>query len=238
MSLCIGHDAWDCALIRLAGWLGRCAVRPIIIGVVWGAGTLAPAHAVTAAQTPELPNLVFILVDDLGWSDLGVQGSHFYETPRIDQLASEGIRFVNAYASSPVCSPTRAAILSGKHPARLGITNWIPGDDPRDFPLLGPRNVLELPLEEVTLAETMRAAGYATFFAGKWHLGPEGHFPEDQGFDINAGGINLGRPPGGYYSPYNNPRLPDGRDGEYLTDRLTDEALGFIEAHRSESFFV
>ena len=197
----------------------------------------AALSTVSWAQS-EPPNIVFILADDLGWSDLGVQGSTFYETPRLDQMADEGVRFLNAYASAPICSPTRAALLTGKHPARLGITNWIPGDDPQDRPLRGPPTPGQLPLQEQTLAETLRERGYTTFFAGKWHLGKEGHFPEDQGFDINRGGVHLGRPPGGYYSPYSNIRLEDGPEGEYLTDRLTEEAMVFIEGHQEEPFFL
>ena len=160
------------------------------------------------------PNVVFILVDDLGWKDLGVYGSSFYETPNIDQLASEGVVFTNAYSASPVCSPTRAAIMTGKYPTRVGITDWIPGYDPKNRPLLGPIDLHQLPLSEKTLADEMKENGYKTFFAGKWHLGTEGYFPEQQGFDFNVGGHEVGQPPGGYYSPYNNPKLSDGPDGE------------------------
>jgi len=177
------------------------------------------------------PNVVLFLVDDLGWADLGVQGSTFYETPAVDRLAASGMRFTDAYASSPVCSPTRAAIMTGRHPVRVGITDWIPGADPRDRQLLGPDDRHQLPLEETTLAEELKAAGYATFFAGKWHLGDAGFFPEDQGFDVNIGGHHRGSPPGGYYAPYENPKLEDGPEGEYLTDRLASETIGFIEEH-------
>ena len=128
----------------------------------------------------------------------------------IDQLASEGALFTNAYAASPVCSPTRAAIFTGKYPTRVGITDWIPGQDPKNRKLLGPEDLHQLPLEEVTLAEQMKENGYKTFFAGKWHLGSDGYFPEQQGFDLNYGGHHMGQPPGGYYSPYNNPKLNDG----------------------------
>ncbi len=184
------------------------------------------------------PNIVFILVDDLGWADLGCYGSTFYETPNIDRLASNATRFTNAYAASPVCSPTRAAIMTGKHPARLRITDWIPGQDPQNRKLLGPQDRHHLPLQEQTLAELLKAKGYSTFFAGKWHLGGEGYYPEDQGFDINKGGHEKGSPPGGYYVPYKNPKLLDGPQGEYLTDRLTDESIQFIRAHRHAPFLM
>lgn len=183
-------------------------------------------------------NVVFILVDDLGWTDLGCYGSTFYETPNIDRLAASGQLFTQAYAASPVCSPTRAAILTGKYPSRVGITDWIKGNDPKNRRLLGPEDLHELPLEEVTMAETLKANGYNTFFAGKWHLGDEGFFPEQQGFDHNFGGHHLGSPPGGYYSPYKNPKLSDGPEGEYLTDRLTDESIRFLETQKDSSFLL
>ncbi|MFT7159655.1 MAG: arylsulfatase A-like enzyme [Bacteroidia bacterium] len=174
------------------------------------------------------PNFVFILVDDLGWKDLGCYGSEFYETPNIDRLASKSMLFTDAFASCPVCSPTRASIMTGKYPSRLNITDWIPGSNPKIKKLLGPEDLNEMPLAEVTIAETLKSNGYKTFFAGRWHLGDEGFFPEDQGFDINIGGHHKGSPPGGYYSPYKNPRLTDGPDGEYLTDLLTNESINFL----------
>lgn len=205
-----------------------------------GLGTLAMAWPgmPSAAQGARKLNVLFIVVDDLGWFDLGCYGSSFYETPNLDRLAASGMRFTNAYAACPVCSPTRAAILTGKHPARLNITDWIPGSDPKDRKLLGPRDEHQLPLEETTLAEVMRAHGYRTFFAGKWHLGDEGFFPEDQGFDVNKGGHHKGSPPGGYYTPYKNPKLADGAEGEYLTDRLTGESIRFLRAHRDAPFLL
>ena len=183
-------------------------------------------------------NFVFILVDDLGWTDLGYSGSTFYETPNIDALSNTSIQFTNAYASGSVCSPSRAAILTGKHPARVNITDWIPGNDPHNEKLIGPTDLNELPLEEITLAEVLKNNGYKTFFAGKWHLGSQGFFPEDQGFETNIGGHEKGQPPGGYYSPYNNPKLTDGPDGEYLTDRLTDESINFLDTVGTEPFFL
>ncbi len=179
----------------------------------------------------KLPNFLFFLVDDLGWADLGCYGSTFCETPHTDRLAASGVRFTDAYAAAPVCSPTRASIMTGKHPARLDITDWIPGDDPQKRKLRGPEDLDALPLNEVTIAEAMKEAGYATYFVGKWHLGAEGHDPENQGFDTNSGGTHMGQPTHDYYVPYKNPKLPDGPLGEYLTDRLADETIRAITDH-------
>jgi arylsulfatase A-like enzyme len=194
------------------------------------------------------PNFVFILVDDLGWTDVGVFGSTFYETPNIDQLAGEGMRFTDAYAACPVCSPTRASIISGKYPARMNTTDWFGAPQPetverhwtKNKPLL-PASYLEyLPLEEETIAEKLKKNGYKTFFAGKWHLGGKGYYPEDQGFDINKGGWERGGPygPGKYFTPYGNPKLKDGPEGEHLPDRLATETCRFIEKHRDQPFLV
>ena len=174
-------------------------------------------------------NLLFILVDDFGWIDVSFNYSDFYETSHIDKLSETSMLFDNAYAASSVCSPTRAAIMTGKHPARVNITDWIPGLDPKNKLLLGPVDRNELPLEETTIAEVLRDNNYSTFYTGKWHLGSEGHYPEDQGFDVNIGGFEKGSPMGGYYSPYNNPKLVDGPEGEYLTDRLTLETIELIK---------
>jgi arylsulfatase A-like enzyme len=184
-------------------------------------------------------NFVFILVDDLGWTDLGYSGSDFYETPNIDSLSKKSVLFTNAYSSGSVCSPSRASIISGKHPARVNITDWIPGDDPDDKLLLGPKDLNELPLSEQTLAEILKEDGYSTFFAGKWHLGCKGFFPENQGFDTNIGGYERGSP-NSYYAPYTNPKLPDGPYGEYLTDRLTNESIKFINERNNNDtpFFL
>ena len=194
------------------------------------------------------PNFVFILVDDLGWSDLSCYGSSFYDTPRIDGLGASGVRFMNAYAACPVCSPTRASILTGKFPARLKTTDYFGAPQPgtvqkhwtRNKPLLPAPYVDHLPLEELTLAEALREAGYATFFAGKWHLGGEGFYPEDQGFDVNRGGWERGGPYGGnkYFSPYGNPRLSDGPEGEHLPDRLAEETCRFMEENRDGPPFL
>jgi len=199
-----------------------------------------------ADEANRRPNFVFILVDDLGWSDLGCFGSTFYETPHCDRLAAEGMRFTNAYAACPVCSPTRASILAGKYPARMATTDWFGAPQPdsvgthwtKDKPLLPAPYVEQLPLEEVTVAEALKEGGYRTFFAGKWHLGGEGFFPEDQGFEVNRGGHHRGSPPGGYFSPYKNPKLEDGPAGEHLPERLASETVRFIEAHRDEPFLA
>lgn len=190
----------------------------------------------------EKPNVLFILVDDLGWTDMGCYGSEYYDTPNLDEFSQKAVRFTNAYSASPVCSPTRAAIMTGKHPVRVNITDWIPGmpiERAKNPKLSPPEDIHNLPLEEITIAEVFKEQGYKTFYAGKWHLGetPE-YWPENQGFDINKGGHNKGSPPGGYYSPYKNPRLENGPDGEYLTTRLTDESIQFIESTKNSPFFL
>jgi arylsulfatase A len=196
----------------------------------------APGRA--AATASEKPNIVFLLIDDLGWADLGCCGSRYYETPRIDQLCRQGMRFTDAYAACCACSPTRASILTGKYPARLRLTDWIPGQTRANRKLLIPDWRKYLPCEEVTVADVLRPAGYATAAVGKWHLGGEPYFPEHQGFDLNVAGSNAGAPRS-YFHPYGDrPRLSGGKPGEYLTDRLTDEAVDFIEAHRREPFFL
>lgn len=189
------------------------------------------------------PNVVLIVADDLGWANLGSYGSTFHRTPNLDRLAARGVRFTNAYASSPVCSPSRASILTGKHPARLRLTDWLPGrgDHPQQR-LARPAIRQQLPLSEVTIAERLRAAGYATANIGKWHLGGEGFDPVAQGFDLNIAGDHRGVPVS-YFYPYTRgdettPGLSGGRAGEYLTDRLTTEAEGFIETNKARPFFL
>lgn len=186
------------------------------------------------------PNFVFILVDDLGYMDIGANNPDtFYETPNIDRLAAEGMRFTNGYAANPVCSPTRYSIMTGKHPSRVDATNFFSGKKAGRFlpGLLHDR----MDLEEVTIAEALKEHGYVTQFAGKWHLGPTEEFwPEKQGFDFNKGGFVRGGPYGGkkYFSPYGNPRLSDGPDGEHLPDRLATETANFIEAHHKDRPFL
>ena len=184
-----------------------------------------------AAGPPDRPNIIFFLVDDLGWADTGAFGSQFHETPHIDRLAASGMKFTNAYAACPVCSPTRASLLTGRHPVRVGITDWIKGrptsreSNPR-FQHVNDRD--QLALEEITLAEVLREHNYQSCFIGKWHLGGDGFLPTDQGFDINIGGFHVGSPPGGYYAPWKNPHLKSKHEGEYLTERLTDESIAFV----------
>jgi arylsulfatase A len=225
-----------------------------VLAFVGGAGYSAQAPA-------RAPNIVVFLIDDLGWADLSCQGSRYYQTPNIDRLASQGVRFTQAYAAAAICSPTRAALLTGRHPVRLGITDWIrpnihAGNRPPQIPSLPgfagtaserlacPINAQQLPLEEHTLAESLKSAGYVTCHIGKWHLGDEGFWPTEHGFDFNYGGAGFGLPPS-YFDPYNSRLVPGGlpglaprREGEYLTDREADEAVGFIRRHRDRPFLL
>ena len=182
------------------------------------------------------PNILFILIDDMGWKDISCYGSQFYETPNLDRLAKQGMLFTDAYAACPVCSPTRASILTGKYPATLGLTNYIPGHEVGK--LISVPFVHQLPLEEKTIASRLREVSYRTYHVGKWHLGGEDYWPEHHGFDVNVGGSHWGHPADGYFSPYGNPNLEDGPEGEYLTDRLTDEALKLIERDDEAPFFM
>ena len=194
------------------------------------------------------PNFVFILVDDLGWADIRANyADTFYETPHLDDMAAMGMRFTQAYAAHPVCSPTRAALMTGKHPNRVNITDWIPGfnRDRDNWLLETPAINHELALGETTLAEKFKEGGYQTFFIGKWHLGEEDQYwPEHQGFDINIGGWSVGAPQlkkgeaNGYYAPYGNPRLEDGPEGEYLTNRLTAESIQLIRKNQDNPFLL
>lgn len=186
-------------------------------------------------QQERKPNVLFILADDLGYHDLSCTGSKYYETPNIDCIAREGMVFTNGYAACQVSSPSRASIMTGKFPARHGITDWIgaPAGEAwrgqkRYNQLLPPEYAHALPAEYITLPEAMKASGYKTFFAGKWHLGGRGSWPEDHGFDINIGGWDAGGPKGGYFSPYENPNLKDGPVGEELSMRLAQETVKFL----------
>ena len=191
------------------------------------------------------PNVLFILADDFGYHDMSIMGSKYYETPNIDRIATEGMIFTDGYAACQVCSPSRASILSGKFAARHGITDWIGAPSGEDWRKLGRSNQLlpaeyvhELPAEYTTLPEAMKEAGYLTFFAGKWHLGSKGSWPEDHGFDINKGGWDVGSPRGGYYAPWQNPNLNSGPDGENLSMRLAKETADFIKQNKDTSFFA
>jgi arylsulfatase A len=212
-----------------------------------------PVLATAAAADPAAkPNVILVVIDDMGWADLGCYGSKLHQTPQIDKLAAGGMRFTSAYAACPVCSPSRAAIMTGKWPARLHLTDWLPGRG--DLPaqrLARPKIRQQLALEEITLAEMFHKAGYATASIGKWHLGGAGFGPREQGFDVNVAGDQGGSPPG-YFAPFFQAAgsksgktkgrqlagLEDAPDGSYLTDLLTDAAIQFIEQHQDRPFFV
>jgi arylsulfatase A len=198
-------------------------------------------------------NVVFILIDDLGWKDLGCYGSSYYQTPNIDRLAAQGMRFTDGYAACNVCSPTRAAVMTGKYPARLLLTQWLPSGrwSRKNHKLREGRYLSNLPLEEITIAEAMREAGYRTAFMGKWHLGTETYYyPEHQGFDVNVAGRDYGAP-GGYFYPFKGSwKIPTtgmtlkkdsplpGKQGDYLVDRLAEEAEKFIRNNAEKPFFL
>jgi len=210
----------------------------VLASLFWLGAFQWQEEGVRAAEPSERLNFVLILVDDLGWTDLGCFGSDFYDTPAIDRLAAEGMRFTNAYSACTVCSPTRAAVMTGKYPARLHLTDWIHGHKRPQAKLKIPAWTEFLSPDEFTIAKAFQAAGYATASIGKWHLGDgEEHYPTHYGFDLNLGGFGAGQPPS-YFSPYRIPTLEDGPPGEYLTDREADEACKFIESHRDRPFFL
>jgi len=239
------------------GW----TIAGLVVGLMGAIGVMPTA---AAADDGRPPNVIVILVDDLGWMDLSCQGSRYYETPNVDRLAAEGMRFTDGYAACAVCSPSRYAVMTGRYPARGGITDWIRarwnrGSD-RNFteadrppryqarsnkPLLCPNNRFWMEHEEVTIAELLKPLGYATCHIGKWHLGDKGWWPESQGFDVNIAGCDYGQPPT-YYSPYERKRgdtvyaLPnlEPRQGQYLTDREGEEAVKFITANQDKPFFL
>jgi arylsulfatase A-like enzyme len=237
-------------------------IRNIIVLFVLGLLTLVPSIHTTAALQP---NIILILVDDLGWMDLSCQGSRYYETPNLDRLAAQGMRFTNAYAACAVCSPTRAAVQTGRYPGRLGVTDWIrsrfqggaiPADkkNPSGFTggkrkFLVPKNALWMESEEITIAELLEPAGYVSCHIGKWHLGADDWYPQKQGYDFNYGGCDYGQPPN-YFDPFNQPKhqhamiragiphLPGRKPGQYLSDREAEEAVAFIEKHKDKPFFL
>ena len=205
------------------------------------------ASLVSFANAVERPNVIFYLIDDLGWADLACYGSAFHETPNLDRLAKQGMRFTDAYAACPVCSSTRASIMTGKYPVRSGITDWIGAGQRRDV-LVTPVNESFLPQEEVTIGEAMKAGGYRTAYFGKWHLGAKDeHHPEKQGFDYHRG-VNRAGQPGSYFYPFsrgkdNNdasavPDFDSAKEGDYLTDLLAGEAVKFVENNKDGPFFL
>ena len=216
----------------------------MLAGFMLGSLALLATCSSTAAAEPAVrPNIVLIVADDLGWADLGFYGSKFYHTPECDRLASAGMRFTQAYAACPVCSPTRAALMTGKYPARLHLTDYIPGvPDSPERRLLRPQFLQQLPLAEQTVAELLRGAGYATGSIGKWHLGGAGFEPTRQGFSFSTGGGAAGGV-NSHFAPFfrdgrSLPGLEDAPKGEYLADRLTSEAERFLDAHAREPFFL
>jgi len=208
--------------------------------------SLSILSCIVLQAAPQKPlNVLFILADDLGWTDLRCFGSTFYDTPNLDGLAKEGTKFTQAYAACPVCSPTRSSIMTGQYPARTQNSDFFGGPQTHSMkktkrPVLPALYIERLDDKHTTIAEAFKAQGYATFFAGKWHLGDKGSYPEDHGFDVNKGGYHRGGPYGGkkYFSPYGNPKLEDGPDGEHLPDRLASETVQFISDHKDKPFFA
>lgn len=201
------------------------------------AGAVASSQGVAAAAQTPRRNILFVLMDDLGWRDLGPYGNRFIDTPNLDRFASQSVRFTNAYAACPVCSPTRASIMTGRYPARLQLTDWIPGR--KQFAtakLLTPQFNQFLPMADKTIAETISAKGYRSAAIGKWHMGGEGHLPTDRGFGMNIAGTAAGQPPT-YFGPLELPGLRLA-PGEFLTERLTEEGVRFMNADRSTPFFL
>ncbi len=209
----------------------------------------APKKSISVAAKRTTPNVIFIIADDLGYEDIGVYGSSFYETPNLDQLANNSIRFTNGYANCPVCSPSRSSFQTGKYPVNTGVTDWIKGrkvevgTTPNDRWIV-PDTEYDMKLSETTIAEALKAKGYTTAFLGKWHLGETAAFwPENQGYDVNIGGWSAGGPQhskgsNGYFSPYGNPRLKDGPEGEYLPERLTNEAISILKSNTDKPLFM
>lgn len=221
--------------------VGKTLTRRSFLGAM-GALALAASGVEVATGRPGQAaaaplNVVLILADDLGWTDLACFGSDLYETPNLDRLAREGMRFTQNYSACTVCSPTRAALLTGKYPARLHITDWIPGMMPANPKLLVPDWTKYLPLEEKTLGDAFKAAGYATASIGKWHLGGPDYWPEHHGFDLNVAGTEAAAPPS-YIAPWNIATLSEGKPGEYITHRLGEEAVKFIEGAKDRPFFL
>lgn len=206
-----------------------------LLGLV-GAGAATGLNTTAGTPDPDPTNVVLILADDLGWRDLGCYGNEIYDTPNLDRLADRGTRFTNAYAAAPNCSPSRASLLTGQAPARLGLTTYMPGRDVPHAPLRPPDMPDQLPPGVQTLAERLGARGYATASIGKWHLGGKGSLPTDHGFDVGFAGAGQGHQER-MFAPYEVPDV-EARSGEYLTDRLNRRARRFIDEHRDQPFFL
>ena len=249
----------------------NCTRRGFLKSLGLGAAAASAPGVLAAAAAPQRKpssakaskgklNFIIILVDDMGWTDLTCFGSKYYETPNVDKLCAQGMKFTDGYAACAVCSPTRAAVQTGRYPARVGVTDWIrarfqggkvPADKKNPTKYVGsgknkvlcPPNPLWMESEEVTLAETLKPAGYVSCHIGKWHLGPDDWYPTKQGYDLNIGGCDYGQPPS-YFDPYRNsklkniPTLKPRKEGEYLTDREGDEAVAFIRANKNRPFFL
>ena len=233
------HATQNLPSTRIVGPLAACVL------------VLSIGTAVVGGEVSERPlNFVILLADDLGWADLACYGGDLHATPNLDRFAARSLKFTDAYAAAPVCSPTRASVLTGKYPARLHMTIWRESSDrpPQNRKLVPPITVGDLPHTEVTLAEVLHDAGYYTAHVGKWHLGDASYYPQTHGFDVNIGGTHWGAPTTFFY-PYSGsgtfgkdfryvPHLEFGTEGEYLTDRLTSEALGVLEAAGDRPFFL
>lgn len=211
---------------------------------------ISPCNAAKdPAKTEQKPNIIFFLVDDMGWMDCSVNGSQYYETPNMERLAAQGRVFTAAYSASPLSSPTRASILTGRYPERFGLTtpagHMPPNPNaPREKATDAPwKKVVEpgirtfMPLEEVTIAELLKTQGYKTAHIGKWHLGQRDYWADKQGFDVKIASEHHPGPPN-YFSPYRISSFTDGPKGEYITDRLTDEALKYIEQNQDGPFYL
>jgi len=215
----------------------RAFLKTILGGI--GTALLPSGSFLRAASVRKKPlNFVFFLIDDFGWMDIGANNPHcFYETPNIDRLARSGMNFTNGYAANPVCSPTRYSIMTGKYPSRVDATNFFSGTRSGRFNPAPLSN--KMPLEEITLAEALKEHGYKTAFVGKWHLGDEEkYWPENQGFDVNIGGWSVGSPRGGYFAPFDNPRLGDYPKGSHLPRVLTDESLRVLGQYKDVPFLL
>ena len=212
------------------------AATAAVSGIAKPQAAAAASAAERGSTRGRKPNILFILIDDMGWKDLGFMGSTFYDTPNIDKLAAGGMVFTDAYANAANCAPTRACLLSGQYGPRHGVytVSSSARGASQDRKLIPTKNTVVLDDKNVTIAEAIKPAGYVNATMGKWHLGPD---PKTQGFDVNVGGSQAGHPPT-YFSPYRNRNLPNGPKGEYLTDRLTDEAIKFIEANKDHPFFL